>query len=69
MKQHFEVPNMASGDIAQCSPSHMGAPVSMADLCVLYNNNQEENTIDTVYASDSPCSKDCSIVIWGLQSP
>ena len=39
MKQHFEAPNMASGDIAQCSLSHMGAPVSMADLCVLYSNN------------------------------
>ena len=40
MKWHFEVPNMASGDIAQCSSSHMGTPVSMADLCVLYSNNQ-----------------------------
>ena len=36
MKWHFEVPNMASGDIA----CHMGAPMSTADLCVLYSNNQ-----------------------------
>ena len=57
------------GDIFQCSLSHMGTPVSMADLFALYCNNWEVNTIDIVYASDSPCLREHSIAIWMIQNP